>query len=262
MKKSRNKTVCLFIIFILLITILVLLSYKAITSIKSSSKYAENTIAILAWDYDKTSGSTVYIKENETYIPYIVLTNNYDKNTLLLRKYLLDEMQIYNENVSFGAYYPESYIDNYLNTTFFDTLSEETKNIISLTNIETAKKDILGVVGDSNETKTIQRKIFLLSAIEIGHPSTRTTPKEGKKLKYFSNSELRKASNKEGEESAWWTRTPNTWHDNVVYGVNTEGSIGIGGINYESGVRPAFTVPNNTKIKQMEEASNSIYVIE
>lgn len=34
---------------------------------------------------------TVYIKENEEYIPYVVVTGNYNHNTLLLREEPLDE---------------------------------------------------------------------------------------------------------------------------------------------------------------------------
>ncbi len=55
------------------------------------------TISDIAYDRIFRSDYTVYIKENDEYAPYLVLTNNYNGNTLLLRQYLLDETRAYKE---------------------------------------------------------------------------------------------------------------------------------------------------------------------
>lgn len=53
----------------------------------------------------------IYIEEKAGFVPYIVLTNDYNGKTLLLRKEILPE----NRRVSdYSAYYEESEIDNYL----------------------------------------------------------------------------------------------------------------------------------------------------
>ncbi len=56
----------------------------------------------LAYDVNEAFGYTVYIEENGKPTPYLVLTNNYEDNVLLLRKRLLDEFVMYNE---YGFYY-------------------------------------------------------------------------------------------------------------------------------------------------------------
>lgn len=38
----------------------------------------------IAYDVNESYGYTVYLKENDEYVPYLVLTNNYNGNCLLL----------------------------------------------------------------------------------------------------------------------------------------------------------------------------------
>ena len=66
-------------------------------------------------------------------------------------------------------------------------------------------------------------------------------------LKFFYNDQQRIAYSSDGVATSWWLRTPNSWYDNVVCGIDTNGVIGSGGIGslgeegeYKSSIRPAF----------------------
>lgn len=110
---------------------------------------------------------TVYIKENEEYIPYVVVTSNYNHNTLLLREEPLDEkMQMNKRNCA--NYYPKSELDNYLNNSFIENFSDTVKDIINNTRIEITDDDTLNINKRTRGTEFITRKIFLLSANEWG----------------------------------------------------------------------------------------------
>lgn len=60
----------------------------------------EHTIGCISYDYNSTLGYTIYIKEDNQYVPYLVLTYNYNNtnNALCLRK-----------NVVGGSKYIEDY---------------------------------------------------------------------------------------------------------------------------------------------------------
>ena len=81
-----------------------------------------NTIADLAYG-NNTVPNRIYIVENEQYVPYLVLTDDYNGNCLLLREYLLDEPMQYNDpNIYYSGYYENSTIDQYLNNDFLKIL--------------------------------------------------------------------------------------------------------------------------------------------
>lgn len=200
---------------------------------------------------------TVYIEENGTYVSYLVLTDQYEGEDacLLLRKTALDTPLAFSRNQSYASFYPGSDIDQYLNQEFYGTLSTDLCDILCSSPISVTSKSSLGYCG--KDTQIIYRNIFLLSVVEVGGQSSATVPSEGTKLSYFSNRERRVVQTSSGVTTSWWLRTPNTWHDNVVCSVNTEGIIGIGGIggfgeDYQNGVRPAFCLPAETPIQKQE----------
>ena len=177
---------------------------------------------------------TLLIPEDDRLVPYLVLTDDYNNtgNCLLLRKYLLDETSIFQD--------------------FLGKLSPDASDLIVPTEIPITAKESLHGGGDS--VIEIERKVFLLSATEVGKPGSRTILTEGEALKYFYNSEQRIACFETGEPISWWLRTPSVAHDNVVCGVGNNGTIGIGGVGsfgekeYENGVRPAFCMPADIPI--------------
>lgn len=197
---------------------------------------------------------TILIEEAGTYVPYLVLTDQYEGEDacLLLRKDALDQPQAFHRNKPYASYYSNSEIDCYLNSEFYFTLPEALRDVLYTSRITITSKSSLGYCG--KDTEAIQRNIFLLSVVEAGGQSSATVPHEGHQLSYFSSNERRIVQTSSGTPTSWWLRTPNTWHDNVVCGVNTEGVIGIGGIgglgeDYLNGVRPAFCLPATTPIQ-------------
>ena len=91
------------------------------------------TIADIAYDARRSRRTDfrIFIEENGIYVPYLVLTADYGGNVLLLREYLLDRSMPFNQSLrgdgfwganDFGAYYPYSHIDKFLNTEFMETL--------------------------------------------------------------------------------------------------------------------------------------------
>lgn len=123
-----------------------------------------NTISDLAYSEKCKIEPIIYIEEKAGFVPYIVLTNDYNGKTLLLRKEILPE----NRRVSdYSAYYEESEIDNYLMGEFFDNLPIQTRCLIQDSEIEILDERCLNQIDDS--VITIVRKVFLLSFTELGY---------------------------------------------------------------------------------------------
>ena len=209
--------------------------------------------------------NSIYIKQNDDYIQYLILTNNYNGDCLLLRKYILDEPMIYNhENKTNKSYYENSYIDLYLNNEFFDKFSDTLKKQIVETNITITTKDSLGIGG--NTTMNIKRKIFILSYTEVCGIESSSRPTEGKALNYFNTNESRIAKNEQNNIDSWWLRTPVTGSSLVVCAIGNNGIIGHSAIlDYKgevvNGVRPAFCLPRDTPISVGEVNGEKAYFI-
>lgn len=190
--------------------------------------------------------------------PYLVLTDDYQGNCLLLSEHVMDEARVYNKPSDTAAYYPESMIDAYLNEEFVDALPESIQAKLVDSNIEVTTKDSLWIGGD--ETEIVQRKVFLLSFYEVGGLGRWTTLPEGEPLAFFETSESRAATREDGNPSSWWLRTPSTSSGTVVTGVDPDGVPGIGGIydpnvkdGYKNGIRPAFCIDGRTRVSEIEK---------
>ena len=223
--------------------------------------------------YDNTGRSdcVVYLKENGEYEPYLVLDSDYGENVLLLRQYLLNETRPYKENEKhgwqwgeFGSYYPESTIDDFLNTEFLDTLDNSVRNAIVESDIEVTDKSCYGSY-DRNSL-TISRKVFLISLEELGYDaeSLYTAVKEGKNLKYFTDNYRRRTTTKSnGDKCPYWTRTPHLWDTCRVSTIGDD-MMGAGAADINSGVRPAFCIKKGTPVTESTEIRKlkKVYVIE
>ena len=218
----------------------------------------------IAYDVNQDFGYTVFLYENGQYVPYLVLTNNYNHACLLLRERLLEETRIYNGPGWQASYYEDSDIDRFLNNEFLPTLSDNVASLILDSRIEITEKESIGVCGKT--VTSILRKVFLLSFTETGARKSRTSLSEGKPLTYFYDANQRIALSQDGTPGSWWLRTPNTGALLAVCGVATDGTAGIGGIynpngGYFNGVRPAFCLPRETKIERTELDGMSAFVI-
>lgn len=246
--------------------IIAISSYEIMRNIKLSNP---KTIGDIAFDVNKKSGYTVYIKEDSKFIPYLVLTSNYNGKTLLLRKELLNDFHTFNdETYGYSGYYKDSTIDKFLNKDFLDTIDTKIQSAIVDSEIIITAKSSMGVTGE--DTENITRKVFLLSATEIGMDRLATTTKEGVALKYFMDSNSRVAY-KGKEATCWWLRSPNTWDISSVFGIGPDGTFGDGGLSTidpsvkssRSGVRPAFCIKNTQKIEKSDSVidGQTVYVI-
>lgn len=236
------------------------------------------TLKKIAYDYS-TKNSVVYIKENGEYIPYLVLTSDYGGNVLLLRENLLPEPMQYKpsphgESIGalsggwageYGSYYEESDIDAFLNTDFLEVFSPEVQAAIVDSMIEVTDMDRYEEWNYA--THMLRRKVFLLSAVELGVTSSvgYNTAKEGAPLKYFKNKEhsVRIAYMADGEAWPYWTRTPWLWEPCLVLKIGVR-AVGDTTPDDRVGVRPAFCMARDTAVRESDSivAGETVYVLE
>ena len=193
--------------------------------------------------YDKAdSVNYIYVLESGKYTPFLVLTDDYDGNTLLLRKEITGE----NRKISdYSAYYANSEIDSYLNKDYLEALTELSQ-FLSTSKVEITCDDSLGVSG--LDTEVIERRVFLLSCNEVGITDSVNIAPEGEMLEYFRNEENRKAYFNE-DLSSWWLRTPNTYYLSCSYVIGDNNKLGFTNSYDQNGIRPAVCVDGDMKIE-------------
>ncbi|MCL2351948.1 MAG: DUF6273 domain-containing protein, partial [Firmicutes bacterium] len=228
-----------------------------------------NTVADRAYSWRTGDDCLVYIEESGGFEPYIVLTANYGGNALLLRKYLLPDLMPFNENEKhlwgsneYGGYYEDSTIDKYLNNEFIGTLSQTMQDAIVNSDVVITDKNTW--ILHKNRTKTISRKVFLLSLMELSGPDLSTRVPEGNTLTYFAGKYTRKVTYlSDGERCAYWTRTPEIWEIYNVFLIGHD-KLGAEGADVSLGVRPAFCLKKSTEITKRTDIVNgqTVYVVE
>ncbi len=212
------------------------------------------TIWDIAYDVNSRHGYTVYLKEGDFYESYLVLVGDYDKGVLLLREHVLDEEVCFRDTKSYGSngsYYPASDIDTYLNTTFYNSLPFELRQLILDTTIDVTSLE--GVYTAAKITEQIKRKVFLLSATELNKRSIVINP-EGSIISYFKTTGNYTATNKDGKKRNYWLRSAYQEDDVHAWVVDYEGGRGPAAVSIILAVRPAFCIDKSTAIKE----SNSL----
>lgn len=183
--------------------------------------------------------SEIQIAENGEYVPYLVISDDYDGHCLLLRKDVLpDKMRFTDQEALFNtapAYYPGSKVDAFLSDTFPERFSEAVRAALTDCAIEVYSRET--VLGKEKKTETIQRKCFLLSAPETGM-SAAFPCKDGREipgLEDYSAAELN------------WLRTAYFMDDVRVWATSTV-SAGPEGVSEALYLRPAMTVDGSTEV--------------
>lgn len=219
------------------------------------------TLNDIAYDVNKDLGYTVYLMENEEYVPYLVLTNDYDGSVLLLREYLLPDSLVYDTEERYTGYYENSSIDEYLIGEFFSPFSSDMQEKIIDSQITITDLSSLGSCG--TKTTQIIRKVFLLSHTELNLQDSSVAPEEGRPLKYFDSPSSRIARFETQEASGWWLRTSYTWYKSTAWSVGYDATVGGGGVSYKNGVRPAFCMDKKTPINERKDiiTDKTIYVM-
>jgi hypothetical protein len=199
----------------------------------------------LAFDSSSKQSHTLYLKEDGEYHPYVVLTKNYNRNTLVLRQEILQETLPMDCDSSF---YKESDIDRYLNESFVERFSLSMLAAITDSTIEITALESIDRVGA--ETIFIIRKVFLLSHAEVGFHEHPMAAQEGSTLQYFKDYENRIAYKNE-QAYSWWLRTPYTGYATTSWIVGSDSSMIESGIEADQGIRPAFCLNGKSKIEKI-----------
>ena len=201
------------------------------------------------------SDNEIYIEESDRYVPYLVVSDDYNGAALLLRKAILPEAMQFNDGYVYYnsagpiALYETSSIDKYLNSEFIDSLTDPSLRIED-TDIWVAITEPSSTGTIDTKTHTITRKVFLLSITELGYNDDYAAGHEGEPLPYFKEISSRIAYDEDGRPANWWTRSPDTYHRVVVYAIGYDALLGGGGAYYPNGIRPAFTVDKDTRVKR------------
>lgn len=219
------------------------------------------TISDIAYNETIKYNYTVYLFENDKPIPYFVVTNNYNGNTLLMRKNTITELREFN---GYSSYYKNSDVDVFLNNEFYNIFSKTIKDTIVDTEIEITSQTALNTHG--NQTETMKTKVFLLSFEELNFnaKSSGIAAKEGQKLSFFDNVNNRISYNDNSEVSAWWLRTPDTGYLSCPFVVSHNGKVGSVNSYNKNAIRPVFCVKNDTIINQNSDIiiGETVFVIE
>lgn len=251
MKNKNLKNVGALILLLLAVIAAILIVCKYRLDKKESAQPV--TIGDLA-NPDSESANCVYVRENGKYVPFLVITNNYeDGYTLLLRKEILEEEHRMND---YSSFYQGSEIDTFLNRDYFNELGEIRKKIKNVS-LAIVDRDSIGSSGSG--TINIKRHVFLLSARELCYG----VENEGRELEYFNTPDHRIAEY-HGEPASWLLRTPSTFYLSAVCGIAQDGQLSSANTYDKFGIRPAFCVDSAEKIIEKEGIANGkkVYVIE
>ena len=250
---------CIVIFGVLMINGLSGCAYQEQTESEQGEKGQEEKLILrdLAFDRDGDGEYKIEIDENGTPETYLVLTDDYNGNCLLLREYLLDEPMPYHHAGLYCAYYEDSDIDHYLNGEFLERFSEEFQERIEESTIVITAKESMRFGGDV--TTAVDRKVFFLSYTEVGYRG-RIYLEEGEPLSYFNSLSSRIAYYKDGKAGGWWLRTPSTADHNAVSGISRRGGEGVSGVvgpppigPYKGGVRPAFCLKGDIPVMKQDD---------
>jgi hypothetical protein len=242
-----------------------LLALLAAISLVSCTDYnAANTLQGISYTKNPSSDYTVYIQENDVLTPYLALDDNYNGNVLLVRKFVFHELIAYNTSTSQGSgsgYYPACNADIYLNTAFIGVLPASLQDKIIDSNINVATMDGVKSGGGDKTTENINRRIFLLSAMEMGIKSNLNSA-EGKTLAYYKsgkNSFIETYEN--GVAEAYWLRSAYHWDDIQAWSIGSDGKYGGSLVSFSYGIRPAFCLNRDTKIEKSTLDGKEIFIL-
>ncbi len=223
------------------------------------------TLGELSYDKNRSGDNTVYLVEDDRYVPFLVLTDEYNdtENALLLRKNLLDDPMFFNEGNGYddgitteynSAYYAETIADLYLTTGYPERIAVR-DSIVPVT-IEITDRA-------RENTEAIERKVFLLSATEVGDYIEYSMEKEGEPLAFFKDYENKKAYTDAGEAGNWWLRTRSLTYRTMTYTIGYNITLGMADTNHNANyLRPAFCLPNDMAVQQREVDGQMVYIVE
>ena len=160
--------------------------------------------------------------------------------------YNMPEWSISNKNV-----YETSTIDTWLNGDFRGLLDSGVQSVIKQVKIPYRKNGGGSNGTDQSGADGLLRKIFLLSAYEVGFTAddSKYLPTDGAKLSYFTTDNSRRIAYLSGTATRWWLRSPITTYTDMVALIMATGRLAI---TYNAavlaGTRPAFIMPSDFRV--------------
>ncbi|WP_081168553.1 DUF6273 domain-containing protein [Lactococcus garvieae] len=264
MRKGTNKKITLLIFSLLLSIALSTLFIKREELVYLLPAKEPQILRDLAYDKNKRLGYTVYVKEEGKLTPYMVLTKDYldQGNVLLLRQHLVNPPMSFREGWE-EAYYGHSIPDAFMNKVFIKRLSKSIQEKLSLTELGINPSEVNTGRG---YIEKIQRKLFLLSDVDLGNRKAVHRVGGDRDLQYFKRKgrvkEDRLAYLEGGSVSyPWWLRTSFVTASSVAKVIGYEGKFGGNGVVYPAYVRPAFTLPPDMEIEEKEIDGQKNYVL-
>ena len=150
--------------------------------------------------------------------------------------------------------YEISEINTYLNSTFLNLFDSNIKDVIKQVKIP-YRKDGGSDGNDQSGANGLPAKIFLLSGYEVGWTTSINSyfPVDGAKLSYFESGTATSANNKRianlnGSAATWWLRSQNTFNNDHVYGVLSNGEYNDYNASNSYGIRPTLVLPFDTQV--------------
>lgn len=212
-------------------------------------RYQSITLGKLLSTY--SAGSIIKIKESGTLQPFLVLSHSYPASgrTLVLRKMSYQEIQ-WGDN---RDDYINSNIDSWLNSTYLNVIDSAVRSKITGVNIQThnyVEYSQQGSVFDAPQIN-INRKVFLLSATELGGGLSGTKD-EGTPISYFDSDSRRATGAGQFDDGAsYWTRQGFWSKSTHAAFVRWDGHMGGSSEKvYSYGARPAFTLPSSIPVNE------------
>ena len=186
----------------------------------------------------------IYLMEDDHYTPYYLVSAYNNDSVILLRKDIIQTE--YPFSYEDNGYYAESPIDLFLNSDFLKIFPESFLNIIPDTSIKITCR-----FPDTDNIEEIDRKVFLLSASEVGIDMD-IVNNEGKALDLFNDTDYRLAL-KDGKACGWWLRSTYKMDRGLAWHIAFDGTIHGSAVQVPSGIRPALCIPSSTPVNKNDE---------
>ena len=232
----RKNSIYSCILSFFLIVLLTGCTFNNDTEITTAGQIAKNRL--------NNDERIIYLIEDGRYTPYYLVSAYNNDSSLLLRKDILsnDYPFSYEDN----GYYAESPIDSFLNSDFLNIFPDSFSNIIQDTDITITCR-----FPDTDNTEEISRKIFLLSASEVGIDLDIVND-EGKAIDFFNDQDNLPAL-KDGKACGWWLRSTYKMDRGLAWHIAADGTVHGSAVQVPSGIRPALCIPSSTPVTKNDE---------
>ena len=195
----------------------------------------------------KNVGDTIYIKENGTRQPYLIVHkgspstaySGFDNGVVVLRKDIHSK-GVYDSSTND---YANSDLHSWGNNTFLNTIDSEIRNQIMNVKIPYRR----GTSGSSvsSGANGLQCKVFFLSTKEVDSTES-YSPNEGAVFSYFKGGgDSKRIARYNGQADYWWLRSPYRTYDDYAYNVFPDGDVVYHVYWGSCGRRPAFVLPSS-----------------